>query len=173
MEFPRVRVLSIAATAARWQMVFFGNDIRSKAALLQAEPLLANLPIVYNGIGRYPLALAASQGDTAFIDLLLDAGAEINRVDRYGDTALTMLIKIGHPGPMTDDQQRTVRVLLAKGANRNRGRPTATTYAYQYPDRGSVLQTMNARDLFGSDDEDELTMSGLFEGADGRAQARF
>ena len=74
-----------------------------------AEGLDVNLA---DGNGRTPLMMAAFDGDTAVIELLLTSGAEVGKADVAGRTALMYAAT----GPFPE----TVELLLARGADVNR-----------------------------------------------------
>jgi hypothetical protein len=58
--------------------------------------------------GTTALMLAAASGRAEMIQLLLDAGAQVNRTDRHGDTALMSAVRAG--------SVESIRKLLARGA---------------------------------------------------------
>jgi ankyrin repeat protein len=60
-------------------------------------------------LGDTPLHVAAIQGDTRMISLLLDAGAEIDARGEYGHTPLHEAVGQGHI--------EAVRLLLSRGAD--------------------------------------------------------
>lgn len=71
------------------------------------------LPVNLNHLNHYkhitPLMLAASQGDHQVVDLLLEAGAEVDAVDMYGNTAAHFAA--------ADVNERVLNVLKEYGAN--------------------------------------------------------
>ena len=58
---------------------------------------------------RTALHWAAERGEMGVVDLLLNAGAEINLEDRFGDTSLYLATSNGH--------EEVARLLIAAGAN--------------------------------------------------------
>jgi ankyrin repeat protein len=83
------------------------GDAESVAELLDAHPQLANL--ADRGPGRYSvLHIAAYRGHLAVVELLLAAGATINRWSHNGETPLFVAAMGG--------QLEVARVLLAAGA---------------------------------------------------------
>lgn len=86
--------------------VFLAQEKRV-AAFLNREPALATTES-----GRSMLAIhyASQHGDTRIVELLLDAGADVNATNRDGQTVLYCAAGHGHA--------ETVQVLLARGADR-------------------------------------------------------
>jgi len=119
-------------TALIWALVFKRRDMLS--LLLDAgadiEPLhyavtrkdnLAAIKLLIkhganvtaaNETGRTPLIKAAWWGDVEYIQLLLDAGADLERTSNVGKTALHESISSSTNTPM-------IRTLISKGANVN------------------------------------------------------
>ena len=83
--------------------------LRAKIVVFLLSLMIA-LPAWGGGINS-ELMDAARKGDTAVVQELLDAGADVNATDKHGGTALMMAAVNGH----TD----TVQVLLDAGADIN------------------------------------------------------
>lgn len=89
-------------TAARF-LAALADDQASFSAIAPLSPN-SQTPI-----GETPLQIAAIRGDTAAIEALLDAGAEINTPGEYGHTALHEAVGQGRGA--------AVSILLARGAS--------------------------------------------------------
>lgn len=92
-----------------------------------------SLELVKNGPLRLgsltPLMVAVPHGNYATVELLVNAGADINAKDARGMTALTFAVSSDHPDP------RIVRLLLAKGADpslKSKDGETALDWAMKY-----------------------------------------
>jgi ankyrin repeat protein len=96
------------ATPAQEMLVAVrAGDAVSVAALLDTHPQLANL--ADRGPGRYSvLHIAAYRGHLAVVEVLLAAGATVNRWSHKGETPLFVAAMGG--------QLEVARVLLAAGA---------------------------------------------------------
>jgi ankyrin repeat protein/predicted Ser/Thr protein kinase len=66
-----------------------------------------------------PLIIAAARGNLPIVTSLLDAGADVNAVDRRGTTALSEAVDGGHA--------EIARMLLDRGADANAARATGVT----------------------------------------------
>ena len=64
-----------------------------------------------DNLGVFPLYQSASRGSNRMLELLLDRGANIERTNTVGSTALMIAVQLGHIG--------AVKLLLRRGANVN------------------------------------------------------
>jgi ankyrin repeat protein len=96
------------------------NENKSALSLLAAVPDQANLKAAQSLLRvedidintpqkNPPIITAAAAGFTEMVQLLLDAGAQVNSADAQGVTALMHAVRYGHP--------QTVKLLLDRGAN--------------------------------------------------------
>lgn len=98
----------MATPAQQMLAAVFAGDANTVAAFLDADPHLANL--ADRGPNRSSvLHLAARRGYLAVVELLLAAGAAVNRWDHDGSTPLHETALGGH--------LEVVKTLLAAGAN--------------------------------------------------------
>lgn len=100
-----------------------------KARQMLKKGLTAN---VRDGDGQPVLVIAATNGDTQMLELLLDSGANIDGADRVdGETALMSAVSIGHMpgmellinrGADVNERDRRGETALIKAAKLRRGR---------------------------------------------------
>jgi len=91
-------------------------DVTLVRRLLAADPAVANTA---NRYGVTPLSLACTNGDSATVDALLEAGADPNRAIAGGETPLMTAARTGRVA--------VVRALLARGAEVNTKLPGGQT----------------------------------------------
>lgn len=80
----------------------------------------AHMPLDYSGHSGPPLIRALENPNVRGIRALLDAGADVNAVDKEGRTALSQLVCgtscMNRPNPFCETQMETLRLLLERGA---------------------------------------------------------
>ena len=125
-----------------------------------------------------PLLLAAENGHTHLVDILLQHGADVNKKDRNGHTPLIRAAGNNHPA--------VVRQLLQAGAD-DAVRSTDNAYAAEYDIGSTALQMAEAKghdvcvEIFKTHREayvaaergDELAVSAWIERLEGCANAKF
>lgn len=149
------------ATALHWAVYF--DDLPTAKALIGAG---AN-PSTANRAGATPMRLAAINGSAGMLELLLDAGADLDEaLTPYGDTALMMAARTG--------KLEAVELLLDRGAEIDAaetwGGTTALMWAISehHPD---VVKLLIDRDA--NVDSVSKAVTGRGRGAEGRAPAEF
>jgi ankyrin repeat protein len=80
--------------------------------------------------GRTALHLAAEQANLAIIELLLQAGLDIDARDKEGQSALHVAVLEGH--------EASVKLLLDKGANRNQQDYDGRTALHWAAEKGNI-----------------------------------
>ena len=90
-----------------------GRDVRSRTSEINLEAVNVH-SVLYSSRSTSPLQLSARRGHVECVDLLIDAGADVNWKDSKGDTALH------HAASGKADDERAAccaRSLIAAGAN--------------------------------------------------------
>jgi ankyrin repeat protein/L-ascorbate metabolism protein UlaG (beta-lactamase superfamily) len=99
-----VQLIAVQLLASEIHQAVESGNVEQTRALLEANPALVNEPDTAQSL---PLHLAAYNGQTATIELLLSLGADINVGDRENTTALTIAAMRNH--------MDAVRLLTEKG----------------------------------------------------------
>lgn len=86
----------------------FYDELAGMAAGFEDAPEIG--PQTRSRVGDTPLHIAALRGDIQAVNLLLDAGADINARGEDGFTALHYAVELCHPD--------VVRLLLERGADK-------------------------------------------------------
>lgn len=86
------------------------NDVARVKELLQTKEIDLNPPFVPMQVKK-PLSRAARDGNNEIVELLINAGADINGMDSYHDVPLIFALENGHI--------ETARLLIEKGADLN------------------------------------------------------
>lgn len=80
-------------------------------------PQLKNIDEPFNAIDETPLTLAAYNGRYEMVEALLKRGANVNHQTKNGYSALIFAAMVTHKN--MDNALKTVRLLLAAGANKS------------------------------------------------------
>eukprot|EP00037_Helgoeca_nana_P002118 m.31902 g.31902 ORF g.31902 m.31902 type:complete len:129 (-) comp12376_c0_seq1:236-622(-) len=93
------------------------GDIDAAKAAIEQKHLDVNGELT---TGRCPIHYAADSGHTAVVEYLISKGAEVDKRDKHGITAVLAAIWEGHVD--------TVKVLLEKGADKSGKAPGGESY---------------------------------------------
>jgi uncharacterized protein len=104
------------AAAELFKMIELQRDGEIRAAMLKGVS-----PETVDGRGDHALMIAARDGYIDGAKVLLDAGAKVNRRNKWGDSAIMVAALSGH--------EKMVRLLRSKGADINNTGWTALHYA--------------------------------------------
>lgn len=104
----------ITPQAAAFLKAVEDGDAATVSRMLQANPALANTPPAYlkahsEEVSDFPLTIASLRRNVAVATLLLQAGANVNAENDFGETALDQAAQFG--------SKATLLLLLAHGAN--------------------------------------------------------
>jgi uncharacterized protein len=105
-----------SAAADLFKMIELQRDKEIRAAMLKGLS-----PETTDGRGDHALMIAARDGYVEGAKVLLEAGAKINRRNKWGDSAIMVAALAGH--------EKMVRFLRGKGADINHSGWTALHYA--------------------------------------------
>jgi ankyrin repeat protein len=98
--------------------IVLGNTALAKEFIEAGAPV--NPPIFLtdpNADGAGPLHLAALYGDTDIVELLLSKAANVNQMDRNGNTPLHYVAENAVPQERQDAARKTLALLIDKGAD--------------------------------------------------------